>query len=203
MKVLGLTGPTGAGKGAVSAVFLRRYGIPAIDTDRVYHALLVPPSACLNELVTAFGSEILTSDGYLDRPALSKIVFSDPSREKQSLLNRITHKFVLDRTSELVEEYRRGGAPAVLVDAPLLYESGYDAKCDAVIAVIASEPIRKKRIMERDHLSEERAVARLNMQKPDNFYIDRAQYVVVNDGDMHALDDQIAPIIEDLGVICK
>ena len=203
MKVLGLTGPTGAGKGAVSALFWKHYGVPAIDTDQVYHALLVPPSVCLDELVSAFGSEILTSDGYLDRPALSKIVFSDPSRKKQLLLNRITHKFVLDRTSELVEEYRSTDVPAVLVDAPLLYESGYDAKCDAVIAVIASETIRKQRIMARDQLSEERADARLNMQKPNAFYTSRSQYIVVNEGDIHDLYGQIARIAEDLGVICK
>lgn len=201
MKVIGLTGPTGAGKGAVSSAFLRQYGIPAIDTDQVYHALLIPPSDCLNELVAAFGAEILTADGCLDRPALSKIVFSDPSREKQLLLNRITHKFVLDRTSELLEQYRCTDVPAVLVDAPLLYESGYDAKCDAVIAVLAPEDIRRRRIMQRDALSEERADARLNMQKSDDFYTARAQYVVINDGDLQNLDGQIARIAKDLGVI--
>lgn len=201
MMVLGLTGPTGAGKGAVSALFAQCYGIPSIDTDRVYHQLLIPPSPCLCELVAAFGDGILTADGTLDRPALSKIVFSDPTREKQQQLNRITHKYVLDRTRELLAEYCDRGLPAALVDAPLLYESGFDAECHAVIAVLAPFEVRKERIIARDALSEERAMARLNMQKPDKFYTERVEYVVINDGDLHALELQIKQIVANLGVM--
>lgn len=200
MMVLGLTGPTGAGKGTVAEVFARLYAIPSVDTDRVYHDLLIPPSTCLNELVSVFGSEILTPDGHLDRAALSRIVFSDASREKQTLLNRITHKYVLDRTDEILEEYRRNNVPAALVDAPLLYESGYDAKCDKVIAVLAPMEIRKSRIIARDGLSEERAVARLNMQKADGFYTSKAEYVIINDGDPAMLTEQVRRIVADLGV---
>ena len=201
MMVLGLTGPTGAGKGTVAEVFARRYAIPSVDTDRVYHDLLIPPSACLNELVSVFGSEILTPDGHLDRAALSRIVFSDASREKQTLLNRITHKYVLDRTDEILEGYRRDNVSAALVDAPLLYESGYDAKCDKVIAVLAPMEIRKSRIIARDGLSEERAVARLNMQKSDDFYTSKAEYVIINDGDPAMLTEQVRRIVADLGVM--
>lgn len=201
MTVLGLTGPTGAGKGTVAKVFETFYGIPSIDTDRVYHDLLVPPSACLNELVAAFGVDILTADGNLDRAVLSKIVFSDSSREKQTCLNRITHKYVLDRTAEILEAYRLDGLPAALVDAPLLYESGFDAKCDKVIAVLAPMELRKSRIIARDALSEERAMARLNIQKPDDFYTAKAEYVVINDGDQDALIEQVSRIVADLGVL--
>lgn len=201
MMVLGLTGPTGAGKGAVSAAFAKLYGIPSIDTDRVYHDLLVPPSACLDELVVAFGAEILSEDGCLNRAVLSKIVFSDASREKQTQLNHITHKYVLARTEEMLQAYRLDGMPAALVDAPLLYESGFDAKCDKVIAVLAPMDVRKARIIARDGLSEERAVARLNMQKPDEFYTSQAQFVIVNDGNLEALTDRVGQIISDLGVM--
>ena len=201
MMVIGLTGPTGAGKGAVSSLFLEKYGIPSIDTDRVYHELLIPPSDCLNELVTAFGKEILNAEGYLDRPALSKIVFSDSTREKQLLLNRITHKYVLNRTSEILDQYRGTEVPAVLVDAPLLYESGFDSKCDVVIAVLAPTEIRKQRIISRDGLTEERADARLCMQKTDEYYTTRAKHMIVNDGDFSALYAQISEIVSDLGVI--
>jgi dephospho-CoA kinase len=203
MMVIGLTGPTGAGKGAVSALFLEAYGIPSIDTDRVYHELLIPPSECLDELVGAFGKEILNAEGYLDRPTLSKIVFSDPTREKQLLLNRITHKYVLSRTSDMIDRYRCDEISAVLVDAPLLYESGFDGKCDAVIAVLAPVEVRKQRIMARDGLSEERADARLNMQKTDDFYTSRARYVIINDNDLSALHSRISEIVSDLGVVCS
>lgn len=201
MLVLGLTGPTGAGKGAVSALFAQLYGVPSIDTDAVYHQLLIPPSACLDELVAAFGASILNPDGTLNRPALSAIVFSDATREKQVRLNRITHKYVLDRSREMLAEYRQTGMRAALVDAPLLYESGFDAECDAVIAVLAPREMRMKRIIERDRLSEERAVARLNMQKSDEFYTGKTDFVVTNDGDMDALRRQVEALAERLGVI--
>ena len=78
MLVFGLTGPTGAGQGAVSEVFAS-YGIPVINADEIYHRLLIPPSQCLNELTDHFGRTILTPAGTLDRRALAAIVFEDPS----------------------------------------------------------------------------------------------------------------------------
>jgi len=200
MKVLGLTGPTGAGKGAVSSLLWDMYQIPSIDTDRVYHDLLKPPSACLNELVYHFGSVILTEHGELNRAALSKIVFSDPTRRKQQLLNQITHKYVLDQTRNILTSYRDRRFPAAIVDAPLLYESGFDAECDAVIAVLAPQSIRKERIISRDGLSEERATARLNMQKSDDFYRKKTPHIIINDGDMVALQQQVISIASLLGV---
>lgn len=201
MLVWGLTGPTGSGKGAVCALFAQLYGVPAIDTDAVYHQLLIPPSACLDELVAAFGASILNPDGTLNRPALSAIVFSDATREKQVKLNHITHKYVLDRSREMLADYRQAGMRAALVDAPLLYEAGFDAECDAVIAVLAPREVRMERIIERDGLSEERAVARLNMQKSDEFYTEKTDLVVINDGDMDALRQQVETLAERLGVI--
>ncbi len=200
MMVLGLTGPTGAGKGSAAELFEELYGIPSIDTDKVYHDLLVPPSACLDELVAVFGKAILTSDGTLDRPTLSRIVFSDATREKQNHLNRITHKYVLDRTREILADYAQNGRRAVLVDAPLLYESGFDAECDAVIAVLAPQNVRKTRIISRDRLSEERATARLNMQKNDDFYKEKTKYILSNDGDISSLRSQITALAALLGV---
>ena len=203
MKVLGLTGPTGAGKGTVAAVFAELYGIPSIDTDAVYHELLIPPSPCLDELVTAFGAEILRRDGTLDRPALSRIVFSDLSGEKQKLLNGITHKYVLDETANRLEAFRKEGKIAAFVDAPLLYESGFDAACDAVIAVLAPRDIRRSRIISRDGLSAERADARLNMQKPDEFFRKKTDLILWNQGNVEDLKQQIRKIAVQLGVIGK
>ena len=87
MLVIGLTGPTGAGKGVVSEIFAA-HGIPVIDADAVYHQLLIPPSACLNELVYTFGPQILNPDNTLNRRALGSIVFSDEAMLLQ--LNAIT-----------------------------------------------------------------------------------------------------------------
>ncbi len=196
--VIGLTGPTGAGKGVVSGI-CRRWGIPSIDTDAVYHALLNPPSACLDELVSAFGTGICNPDGTLNRPALAAIVFAPDAGDRLERLNRITHHFVLDRVRALCREYGEAGAPAVLVDAPLLYESGFDAECDRVLAVLAAPDTRLCRIMARDGISMDAALARLRAQKPDSFY-GRADGVLHNDGTPDELEAPLHGLLTDWGV---
>ena len=91
--VIGLTGPTGAGKGVVSGI-CRRWGIPSIDTDAVYHALLEPPSDCLDGLVASFGTGIRNPDGTLNRPALSAIVFAPGAGDKLELLKSSFHYLI-------------------------------------------------------------------------------------------------------------
>lgn len=196
--IIGLTGPTGAGKGVVSGI-CRRWGIPSIDTDAVYHALLEPPSACLDGLVASFGTGICNPDGTLNRPALSAIVFAPGAGDKLELLNRITHGFVLDKVRTLCRAHEEAGAPAVLVDAPLLYESGFDRECDRVLAVLAAPDTRLCRIMARDGISLDAALARLRAQKPDDFYA-RADGILYNDGTPAELEAPLHGLLTDWGV---
>lgn len=202
MKIIGLTGPSGAGKGAVSALFRKLYGIPAIDTDHVYHQLLLPPSDCLNELAEAFGKDILAPNGTLCRPRLAEIVFSDETRKKQMQLNAITHRYVLEKTERILKNYQKDQLAAVIVDAPLLFEANFDKLCDcyATISVLAPEEIRKQRIIVRDGLTESQAERRLHMQKPDAYYKERSTFSVVNAGDMAELEKQVTEIAQKLGV---
>lgn len=198
MLVLGLTGPSGAGKGALAAAFAA-YDVPQLDTDAIYHTLLIPPSACLDDLTAAFGTGILAPDGTLNRPALAAVVFApDAPSELIATLNRTTHRHILDETRRQIEAYRTAGKFAVLVDAPLLYESGFDAECDRVIAVTAPREVRLARIIERDGLSREAALARLDAQKPDEFYTEHADFVVCNDGAPALLEEEAARIINTL-----
>lgn len=191
--IIGLTGQTGAGKSVVSAI-CRGWSIPSIDTDEVYHTLLIPPSACLDELVTAFGSGVLRADGSLDRPALAAIVFAPDGTEKRELLNRITHRYVLEAVRATCRDMTAQGVPAVLVDAPLLYESGFDKECDRVLAVLAAPDVRLCRIMARDGLSLAAATARMQAQKPDDFY-HLADGVLYNDGNS---PDELIPHLRSL-----
>ena len=194
MLTIGLTGPSGAGKGAVAACFAA-YGIPSIDTDAVYHALLVPPSVCLDELVERFGETILAPDGSLNRKTLAALVFAPGQEAALADLNRITHRHVLAAARRRLAEYAAEGVPAVLVDAPQLYESGFDAECDYVLAVLAPRDLRLRRILERDGLDEARALARINAQKNDDFFRERAHAVLVNDRDRSALTDEVAALL--------
>ena len=194
MLTIGLTGPSGAGKGLVASLFAR-YGVPSIDTDAVYHALLMPPSACLDELVERFGQQVLRPDGTLDRAALSAVVFDPANADGLADLNRISHRHVLARVREMLNDYEQTGTPAVLVDAPQLFESGFDAECDKVLSVIAPRELRLARIIERDGLSPERATARLDAQLSEQIFRERSDGIIVNDGAPEALDAEVRRIL--------
>ena len=200
MLVIGLTGPTGAGKGAVASIFAR-YGIPVINADRVYHELIAPPSSCLQELAEVFGKQILLADGSLDRRALGGIVFSDPAaREK---LNSITHRYVMEEVQGQMERFRREGVRVAVFDAPQLFEAGAHHACGAVISVLADRGLRLERIIARDGLTAEAAMRRILAQKSDEFFKTHSDYIVENNGSLESLAPQVHRILLALGVISQ
>lgn len=197
MTVLGLTGSSGSGKGEIGAFFAAN-GVPSLDTDRVYHELVGAPGDCTKELAAAFGKEILAPDGSLDRRALGRIVFADTpeAREKKALLEKITHAYILAACRVWIGEQRAAGKSIAVIDAPLLYESGFDRECDAVVAVTAPQASRLARICARDGIGEEAARARLAAQPSDAFYTERADYVIRNDGDLALLHRRAAEVLD-------
>ena len=200
MLTVGLTGPSGAGKGTVASLFTR-YGIPSIDTDAVYHALLIPPSSCLEELADRFGGSILHPDGTLNRRTLAALVFAEGHGDDLAALNAITHRHILAEVRVRLSELEEIGTPAVLVDAPQLFESGFDAECDFVLSVLAPYDLRLARIMERDRLDEARAKARLNASHTDSFFAERSHAVIVNSGELQALEAEIHRLLTEWGVL--
>ena len=191
MLTVGLTGPTGAGKGTVASLFAR-YGVPSIDTDAVYHSLVNRPSSLVDRLASEFGKEILTVDGALDRKKLAPIVFSDKS--KLETLNAITHSAVIEETERIIAEISATGAKAVTVQVPLMFESGYDKKCDTVVCVVAATDVRVSRICKRDGCTEEIAKNRIKNQKEIDFYIANSDEKVYNNG-YENIEEQILPIL--------
>ena len=179
MRIIGITGPTGAGKSLLSE-YLRQKGIPVIDADAVYHSLLIPPSPCLDALRGAFGDCVFSENGELDRRALADIVFHD--EKKLALLNRTVLGFVLDKVRESFGQYKKDGHAVAAVDAPTLIESGFSRECDTVVSVLCSPTARAERIINRDGLSREAAEMRINGQKKDSFYTEGSDIVLVNDG---------------------
>ena len=190
MKVIGLCGGSGSGKGAVSDI-LRGFGIAIIDTDRVYHEITSRPSECLSALAEEFGAEVIR-DGALDRARLREIVV-EPAHSSTRLLrlNSITHKYVIAETERLVLFYRENGAKGVVIDAPLLFESGLDDRCDTVIAVIANREVRLARIMLRDGLSLDAARKRIEAQIPDARLCEMVDHVICNDGTIDELYSEV------------
>lgn len=199
MIVLGVTGPSGSGKGEVSKILLNM-GYSVIDADAVYHDLLIPPSKCLDELVYEFGRHILTAGGLLNRETLASMVFGDENKEKLDALNRITHKHVTDKIKKIICSMRAMGAPVCVIDAPLLIEAGLMDTCDFTIAVLADKEIRLDRIMKRDNIDIERAKKRINSQKNDDFYTENSDFTVFNNSDKAQLKSAIGEILLMKGV---
>lgn len=197
MIVIGLTGPSGSGKGEAAKI-LSGYGAVHIDADAVYHNLLLPPSECLDELVGAFGANVLNAGGLLDRRKVSEMVFADP--EKLDRLNKITHKYVCSRIRQIIRYNENNGSRACVIDAPLMYESGLDSDCDFVICVIADKDIRAIRISLRDSVSIESAYKRINAQKPNDFYSEKSKYVIYNNSDIQTLEAEVADIAKREGI---
>ena len=185
--IIGLTGPTGAGK-SEAARALAATGCAVVDADRVSRTAVEQPE-CLSALAVAFGEEILRPDGTLDRRMLAWRAFE--TQEKTQLLNDITHPRILQYMKQQMQDALDSGAKAVVVDAPLLFESKLDAVCQVKIAVLAPAEVRLQRICARDGLSEEEAARRMKIQPQDDFYIVRADKVFYNAGTPEALQAEV------------
>ena len=198
MKIIGLCGGSGSGKGSVAKMFLN-FNIPGVDADCVYHELTDKPSECLSELCSEFGNEILNTEGGLDRAALGKIVFyGDGAEERRKRLNAISHKHVLMKIREIISEYKEKDYPAVIVDAPLLFESGFNTECDLIILVVAERETRIRRIVERDGVTPSLAEKRIDTQIPDEELKSRVDYVIDNSGALAKTYGQVTKITKEL-----
>ena len=198
MLVIGLTGPTGAGKGCVADI-LSAFGLPVLNADKIYHALLIPPSPCLDELTDHFGKEILTDTGTLNRQALGAIVFSDEPLLRR--LNAITHQYVMSSVRSRLEQLRRDEVRAAVLDAPQLFEAEADKLCHVIVSVLADKEVRIERIMRRDGIDRESAMRRIAAQKSDDFFRTHSNYVIENNGNLAGIIPAVRKILAETGVI--
>ena len=177
MEIIGSTGQTGAGKSTICRALATR-GAYHIDADAVAKSLYCKSAPILSKLQDAFGSQILTADGALDRPALAAAAFRD--RDSTARLNAIVHPAVTEKIRAILDEQRKAGVQCVLIDAIALFESGEAALCDRTVGVIAPEAVRLARITARDGLSEADALLRIRAQHDESFYVSRCDDVIRN-----------------------
>ncbi|MGO5094663.1 dephospho-CoA kinase [Agathobaculum sp. LCP25S3_E8] len=194
MRIIGLTGGSGTGKGTFAAL-LRDKGAGWVDADAVYRALCAENRDMLHQLDTTFDG-VLDETGALNRPKLARIVFADPAKLQK--LNEITLPYI--RAASLDAMRAQGDCPFVLYDAPTLFEAGVDDLCECIIGVLADTEVRVQRIMARDGLDEQAARARIGAQPDADFYRARCNYIVENNGDLADLQRQADAIFKDL---CK
>lgn len=202
MKIIGLCGSSGAGKGYASSAFFK-YDIPSIDTDRVYREITTKKGTpCLDELTKAFGKGILTESGELDRKALADIVFEgEGAKENLEALDKIAHYYIKIDTENILKQYEKEGKNAVIIDAPVLFESGFDKMCDFTVCVVAPLEVKLERIIRRDNITREKALARLNNQLSDEELIKLSTYSIDN-SDIE-IDSQIENILINEKIITK
>lgn len=175
MYTIGLTGGIGSGKTFVSEIFMK-YCIPSINTDKISRQVCEIGQPCLFELTENFTNTILNSDGSLDRKKLADIVFTD--KLKLRILNDITHKYILRECRKQINHYDTENYFAVLIDAPLLFESGFNKYCDYVISVVADTDVRIARILKRDGMTESEALRRIENQHDNRFFIFNSDFVI-------------------------
>ena len=135
------------------------YPLFKLDTDRVSRLVCEVGQPCLGALAEQFGNGILLPDGSLDRAGLAALVFGEPDpvkkAEKLSALNRITHHYILEYARDWLCEQKADGYTAACIDAPQLFESGFDAECSFIIGVTAECETRIARIIARDGITRE------------------------------------------------
>ena len=194
-KIIGLTGPIGAGKSTVARI-LSEKGCVIVDCDKIAREIVEPGSPVLSVLAKEFGNDILNEDGSLNRPRLAEVTFS--SKENQLKLNSITHpeilKVALSRATKAIKE----GKNAV-IEAALLFESGANMLCSASVAVVAPKEERKKRVAARDNLDEKAIELKMNVQKEESYYTERADFVIRNH-EPYDINYELQPLFKYLGI---
>jgi dephospho-CoA kinase len=196
MLLLGLTGSIGTGKSTTAKMFAV-HGIPVNDADQVVHQLY--SGEAVPQIEAAFPGT--TANGTVDRTLLGKKLIDDPDGFKR--LEAIVHPLVRDKEAEFVAAQREKGAAAVLLDIPLLFETGAEGRVDKVIVVTCSPQTQAVRVLARPGMTEEKFKSILARQLPDAEKRKRADFIVDSDHGMEAAREQVRKILSELGIETK
>jgi dephospho-CoA kinase len=188
MKVIGLTGGIGSGKSTVSR-FLAELGAVIIDADKVGHEAYKPDTDIWREVIAAFGKQILTPNGDIDRKKLGEIVFGNS--EALSRLNQIMHPRMYDIVKTQLELYRQQGVDVVVLEAPLLIEAGWSSSVDEIWVTVAPESTVLRRLKKYSGLSEQQSLARIHSQLSSAEREKYADVVINNEGGLDELKSKV------------
>ena len=193
LKIIGITGGTGCGK-TTALRELEAMGALVIDCDALYHEMLDTNAQMLSDIERSFPGTV--TDGVLDRKALGATVFSNEAALED--LNAITHHYIGIEVDKKLRAWAMAGGTVAAIDAIALIESGLGDKCLAVIGIVAEKATRIERIMKRDGISYEYAMMRVNAQYPNEYFEQKCDRVLHNDGDREAFRKQCKNLFKEV-----
>lgn len=180
MRVIGVTGGIASGKSTVTDILKKRFNYIVIDADQLARQAVAPGSPGLIKITAVFGQEVINDHGELNRSLLGELIANDEQARKK--LNAVIHPEIKKLYDQEIDFYRRSGIPTVFYDCPLLFETNLQNTVDETILVVADKEIRIGRLMERDKLTREQAIKRIDMQMSDEEKIGLADTIIENNG---------------------
>ncbi|WP_028308319.1 dephospho-CoA kinase [Desulfitibacter alkalitolerans] len=175
MKVIGLTGGIASGKSTVASI-LAEFGATIIDADKVARDVVEPGQPAWRDIRKAFGEDALLADGSLNRQWLGNLIFNDPT--KRQMLNSIIHPRIIEECQKILEHYKQAGEKAVILEVPLLIETGMDTMVDEVWLVAVEVETQISRLIKRDGLSRGQALKRIESQMSLEEKIPKADIII-------------------------
>ena len=193
MKLVGLTGGIASGKSTVAAI-LRRLGASIVNADELSREVVQPGQDAWNEIIESFGPDILQEDQTLDRRKLRKIVFESPEARKK--LEAIIHPRVRALAERRIRELAASGSSVIVYEVPLFFEAQIHLWLRPVILVACNVGTQRKRLLERDHLTQLEAQQHLDAQMSLEEKRKLADYVIENDGALEDLEQQVRTVLQ-------
>ena len=193
--VVGITGGIGCGK-SMAAAYLAELGAIHIDADGISRALTARDGAALEQIRRIFGDSVFSEDGSLNRRALGDLVFSDPAAKRA--LEGVIHPLVQRIAMDKIEESGKNGARVAVLNVPLLFETGMDVLCDETWTLTAPADVQLARVMERDGLTREQAISRIESQMAMEDRNARATRVINSDRPIEKTQSELNQLYQQL-----
>ena len=196
--IIGITGSSGAGKSTICELLEMWYDVKIINADKIARKLSRRGTSYIIEIISEFGKDIVDDYGELRRRKLAQIIYNDS--EKRQKLNNCTFKYIIQ---EIEKEISKSNKSALVIDAPLLFESGLNKKCDKVVGVISDKELQIERIVARDNIDYDDAEKRLKAQQNNDFYIKNCDKIIENNNNFEHIKQEVEKMAKEFGLTSK
>lgn len=188
--IIGVTGNIGSGK-SLAVTYLQELGAAVIKADQVGHAVLEPGTVAYRNIIDTFGQSFLDEQGRIDRKQLGEYIFSDPTGQRVTVLNRLTHSCIRTEIQQQIDTFRSHGYDIIIIEAALLVDSPLMELIDQLWLIRTSPELATRRAAQRDNCTEESIWKRRKAQRDQDALADQADVIIDNDGSPEALREKI------------